>query len=685
MLSPQSPVTHVPGIGPSTAARLKRLGLATIADLLHHVPTRYDDFSKTVAIKNLKVGEQVTLRAKVQLVSSRRSFRRKLQVTEVLFTDGTGTIKAVWFNQPYLKDSLRVGDEVYLSGHLTDSSYGLQLEHPTWEPVARGGVHTGRLVPIYPSTAQLTQTKLRSTISRLLPLCEQVTDYLPAEVLQQTKLPSLPTALEHLHQPKGWPDIAPARRRLGFDELFLMSLKLKLAHLPAAGTKAPAILLWSGLKQFVDTLPWRLTDDQRVAAWEIIKDLGNSEPMYRLLQGDVGSGKTIVAGLAALNAAAAGWQVVLIAPTEILADQHAATLSRLFTNLPHVTLGLLTASKQCVANQGVVVSDKSLKIKLKQGQVDILIGTHAVLQASVRFKQLGLIVVDEQHRFGVEQRQLLHRDQRAIPHFLSLSATPIPRSLALTLYGNLKLSTINHLPAGRKLITTRMVQPNERTRAYDFMRQEVARGHRVFIVCPTIEESDVLGVRAVTLEHERLSREVFPELTLGLLHGKLPARAKASAMKQFVDGHTPILVTTSVIEVGVDVPQATVIAIESAERFGLAQLHQFRGRVGRSNLQSYCLLLTESTDPKSLARLDALVRHHSGFDLAEFDLKQRGPGDIVGELQSGWSSLRFASLADQGLLKTVQQATDLVLKQDSTLKPWPELKNRIAKLAFHPE
>ncbi len=692
MLSLTSPVTALPGIGPVLAARLKRLGLETVEDLLNHVPSRYEDFSKTVPIAQLKVGEQVTVRAKLQLIKSRRSFRRHLTVTEALLADDTGTVKAVWFNQPYLAQNLKEGQEFLLAGRLSSSAYGLQLDHPAVEPVERlptgqagGGVHPGRLVPIYPLTGNLTQARARGTIARLLPLCAQITDWLPPGVKKVAGLPTLAAAIHSLHAPVSRPELIQARRRLAFDELFMLSLKVRLLRLAAPQATAPALPVWSGLKTFVSSLPWPLTPDQRAAAWEIIQDLSAPSPMFRLLQGDVGSGKTIVAGLAALSAAAAGWQVAFLAPTEILAQQHAATLTTLFKNLPHITLGLRTASEQRVANQGVSSVATSLQRQVKLGQVDIVVGTHALLQRSMQFKQLGLVVVDEQHRFGVEQRGSLGHGQTLTPHFLSLSATPIPRSLALTLYGDLKLSTIRQLPAGRKPITTSLVPESGRAAAYQLMRQEVNLGHRVFIVCPTIEESDSLGVRAVTLEHERLSREVFPDLKLGLLHGKLPARAKASVMASFAQGATPILVSTSVIEVGVDVPKATVMAIESAERFGLAQLHQFRGRVGRASYPSFCLLLTESSDPRALKRLEALVNTQSGFDLAEFDLKQRGPGDLLGELQSGWQTFRFASLADHNLLNLVRQGVDTVTAQDQSLGRWPALKAKVTKLTFHPE
>ena len=691
MLSLTSNLTDLKGVGSTIAKRLARLNLFTIGDLLYHFPARYEDFSHFVQIANLKVGERVTIKGKVQLINTRRSWKRRLTVTEALIKDTTGSIKAVWFNQPYLAETIKPGTEVMLAGTLTAGSYGLQLEHPTIEPVAgahlpvrQAGVHTGRLVPIYPSTGLLGQRLLRTLVNRALPLARSIPDYLPKEIMHKAKLPYLNQAIYSLHFPASTPELTAARRRVTFDELFLIHLRSVLARRSLGNYQARAIPFSEATKELVASLPWALTADQRLATWEIIKDLNKTRPMYRLLQGDVGSGKTIVAGLACFNCLKSNLQAAILAPTEILAEQHWHTLCQLLSPWS-IKLALLTRGHHRLSDTAKEVSAAAIKKKLAQGEIELIIGTHALLESNLAWQSLGLVVVDEQHRFGVEHRQALMSGRRPAPHLLSMTATPIPRSLALTLFGDLDISILQHLPPGRQPITTRLVPPSERARAYELMRQEVARDNRVFIVCPLIEESDVLGVRAATAEHERLQRDVFPDLKLGLLHGKMATRAKAHVMEDFKRGATPILVSTSVVEVGVDVPEATVMAIEGAERFGVAQLHQFRGRVGRSERPSACLLMTDSAKPRGLNRLQALVKLSSGFELAEFDLKTRGPGDLLGATQSGFLKLRFAELANAELLKTVREAAALVIKTDPALKRLPQLKAKISQQTFHPE
>lgn len=677
--------TAIPGVGPALAKRLGALGLHTVADLLFHFPSAYDDFSKLAKIQEVRVGERVSLRGRVQMINSRRAWRRRLIITEALLADDTGTVKAVWFNQPYLTRSLKPGDEIMVAGTLTASAYGLQLEHPVWEPADRAGLHTARLVPRYPLTHPLTQRGLRSLIARVLPLARTLPDWLPAPVLAHARLPALGRTVEQLHAPRTDRELMAARRRIVFDELYLIQLRSKLARQERQQTAAPAIVFSAETRRFVAQLPWALTRDQKVAAWEIIKDLGKPRPMLRLLEGDVGSGKTVVAGIAAFNAVKAGFQAALLAPTEILALQHFQTLTKFFNRWP-IQLALLSRGQHVMSPAAGAASTAVIKRELARGTIQFIVGTHTLLQSSLSFSNLGLVIIDEQHRFGVEQRQALTQPTGTAltPHLLSLTATPIPRSLALALYGELELSALKSLPAGRVPITTKIIPPDQRARAYELIRQEISKGNRAFIICPLIDESDTLGVRAAVTEHERLNREVFPDLKLGLLHGRLPAKDKARVMAQFKDGTTPILVATSVVEVGVDVPEATVIAIEGAERFGVAQLHQFRGRVGRSTRPSFCLLFADQAQPTN-PRLQALVTYRNGFDLAEFDLKQRGPGDLLGEVQAGWSTLRFAELADRQLFELVRQTVTITLDQDPTLHRWPALRAKVQTTSFHPE
>ncbi|MFH1866868.1 MAG: ATP-dependent DNA helicase RecG [Patescibacteria group bacterium] len=691
MLNLNSLLNQVQGIGPATLRKLAILELKTCSDLLWHLPSRYDDFSKVVPIKDIRLGEKVTIRAKLQLTKSRRSWKRHLFITEALVSDGTGSLKCVWFNQPYLAQTLVAGQELFLSGVLQQSAYGLQLEHPTFELVTDYQLHTGRIVPHYPLTAGLTPRLLRQIISKLLPLTRDVTDWLPLMMQKKFSLPNLGQALTWVHFPPSRSRLMDARKRLAFDELFLLRLSAIFSKLKYQKKTAPLIAFSTATKKFVEQLPWVLTSDQRRVAWQIIKDLGTKQPMNRLLQGDVGSGKTVVAGIAALNASLAGWQVVLLAPTEILAEQHFATLTKMFKKWP-INLALLTRSRHALYSFSAKNRSKRLvnPLKITKGlannKINFLIGTHAILAKDIKFSKLGLLIIDEQHRFGVEQRQELTLTSPEItPHLLSLSATPIPRSLALTIYGDLDISLLKEMPQGRQPITTKIIPPSERQQAYQLIRKEISAHNKVFVICPLIEESDVLGVKSATEEKERLSKEVFPDLNLGLLHGKLSGKVKVEVMKNFKNGKTPILVSTSVVEVGVDVPEATVIVIEAAERFGLAQLHQLRGRVGRSERPSHCLLFTDCDSAKSNQRLEALVNYKSGFDLAEQDLSLRGPGDLMGVVQAGWPALKIASLADSALIEQVRQAADQILQNDPTLKQNPLLKQKIQGTNFHSE
>ncbi len=687
MLSLSSQMNAISGIGPALTKKLAKLEINTIQDLLWYLPTRYEDYSQITTVKNLKVGTKATIKGRITLINSRRSWKRRLTITEALINDDTGTIKAVWFNQPYLSQTLKAGDTILLAGQLTRSHYGWQLEQPTYEPVTKGGLHTSRLVPYYPLRGLITNHWWRNLINKVIPLAKSIPDWLPAEIKTKAKVISLNQAVGQLHFPQTQGEVLAGRRRLTFDELFLINLQAKLALLELQNQTAPAIPYDQETKNFVANLPWQLTPDQKKSAWEIIKDLGKPQPMFRLLQGDVGSGKTIVAGLAALNAVKAGWPVAFLAPTEILAYQHFLTLSKLFAKYP-ITIALLTHSQHqltAVNKPATKITAATIKKELKAGNINIAVGTHSLLQADVFWHKLGFIIVDEQHRFGVEQRRhLLTRTGKTVPHFLSLSATPIPRSLALSIYGDLSLSLLKTLPSGRLPITTKIITPSKRTVAYELMKQEIANSHRVFIICPLIEENDQWGVKAVTTEFARLSSQVFPDIKIGLLHGKLSGQQKIEALHNFKTGQTPILVTTSVVEVGVDIPEATIMAIEGAERFGVAQLHQFRGRVGRSDKPSYCLLFTNEEINFS-KRLEALVKYANGFDLAEFDLADRGPGSLMGEIQSGYLNLRYADLVNPELLATVRAATDYTLKTDPEFTNWPQIKQQLKNTDFHPE
>lgn len=687
----QSPLSALHRVGNTTLKYLKKLGLETIQDLLFYLPFRYEDLRSIRPINTLKPGETAVIVGTIEIISNKRSFRSKKYITEALINDGQDTIKAIWFNQPFLARNLKTGDKVSLAGKVKEDYGQLSIISPVYEKITnQTPIHTQGFVPNYPLTAGLSQKQLRSLIHQVLPLAKDVTDWLPENIRQKLKLLSLNQAIYQAHSPKNEAAALAAKRRLNFDSLFLRQLKSKLLKNQLASRQAPIIeFKEAATKHFLASLPFKLTDDQRRAAWEILQDIGKDRPMSRLLEGDVGSGKTIVAALAIFNAALNGQKSALMAPTEILAKQHYRSLNNFFAGL-NIKIGLLSRNfkesnfplyQEESNKQKISIKDRA---KLIIDQADLIIGTHALIQETINFQNLGLSIVDEQHRFGVVQRKkiLLAGSSKSTPHFLSMTATPIPRSLALAIYGDLDISIIKELPSGRKKIITRLIPEKDRSANYRFIHQEIKAGRQAFVICPLIEESDKLGAKSAKLEHERLSRDVFPDLKIGLLHGKMKGEEKEAVMTDFLANKINILVTTSVIEVGVDVANASLMIIEGAERFGLAQLHQFRGRVGRGDQQSYCLLFLGHDAPNSLdklQRLKALVKYSDGLSLANIDLKLRGGGEIYGASQSGWPEIDLANLFDTELIKTSGQEIDKLIDLDPTLEKHPQLKNKLGE------
>jgi len=655
-------------VGKTSFGRLKSLGLNNVQDLLFYFPFRYEDYSVMAPISQLRPLQTVTVRVKVQMIANRRSFRKRKILTQALVADDTGTLKVLWFNQPFLQKNLKVGDEIFLSGKVDES--GVQLISPEYEKVKINSVHTARIVPIYHTVAGVTQKQLRFLISQVLPCLKEVIDYLPAEIISRHQLLALPQALQNIHFPQNSSLAKLASLRLKFDELFLVQLAIAKFKKQLKSHRAFKLaFLEKQTKEFVAGLPFTLTGAQKRSAWEILQDLQNETPMNRLLEGDVGSGKTVVAALALLNVVLNGYKAVLLAPTEILAQQHYASLIKLFSK-QKFNIALLTGS-QCLVNDEKQRKKVMAQI-LSDGQADIIVGTHAVIQENVKIKDLGLVIVDEQHRFGVEQRKaLLNRDakQNLTPHFLSMTATPIPRSLVLTLYGDLDLSIINEMPANRKTIITKIVYEQDRDKAYDFIRKQVGAGEQVFVICPLIDPSDSLGVKSVKQEYARLQEQIFPDLKVGLLHGRMKSTEKEQTMTKFKNKEYDILVATSVIEVGIDIKNATIMMIEGADRFGLSQLHQFRGRVGRGDRQSYCLLFSDNNSALTRQRLNYLVTCSDGFSLAQKDLELRGPGEVYGTRQSGLPDLKIASLADVELIKLAAQDAQELLQNGELSVP----------------
>lgn len=669
---PASPVTVIRGVSETMSKRLARLGVATVADLLYHFPRRYDDFSQLKTINQLTPGEEVTIVGTVWEVNNRRT-RGGTPLTTVTLSDETGMLQATWFNQPYLARQIQRARQIVLSGKVDLYLGRLTFQSPAWEPLEKDLIHTGRIVPVYPLTEGVGARWMRRTVKHALDRwAGAVPDHVPAYLRHRQGLMDLPVALGQMHFPDNWDKLAQARQRLAFDEFFLIQLGVLQRRHESRAASAPTLQVDELVVQgFLRSLPFSLTGAQDRALGDILLDLAQPQPMRRLLQGDVGSGKTVVALTAALVAVNNGMQAAIMAPTEVLAEQHYQTVRALLGDTP-VRVALLTGRLKSAEREEV-------RQAIAQGEVDIAVGTHALIQIGVTFPRLALAVVDEQHRFGVMQREALKDRARLDPHVLVMSATPIPRTLALTVYGDLDLSVIDELPAGRQPVDTRYLMPRQRERAYSFIRGQVEKGHQAFIICPLVEESEKTEAKAAVEEHERLQREVFPNLRLGLLHGRMKSQEKESVMTAFRDGELDILVSTSVVEVGIDVPNATVMLVEGANRFGLAQLHQFRGRVGRGEARSYCLLLADDPSGEAEERLRIVERTHDGFVLAEEDLRLRGPGEFFGTRQSGLPDLRVARMSDVELLELAREEAIQLFERDPGFEQ-PDHQLLVAKL-----
>ena len=662
-----TPLESVKGVGAKTSDQLGLAGLRTVGDIISFIPRAYEDFSEVTNISDIRPGKQ-TIKARCESISTRR-VRRGLRLTTATLADDTGKLKAVWFNQQYRETQLKSDDEFYFSGEFEFSYNRYQLMNPSAEKVGDVVVSTDRIVPIYRAIKGLKSQVVRKILVELKPFMHLLPETLPRDVVAKEKLLSRADALTALHFPKSQQDIDQARERIGFEEMFGLLLAAQLNKQTHAQLNGWNIAFdKTAVRHFVERLPFTLTDAQRRAAWEIIQDFEKQTPMNRLLQGDVGSGKTVVAGLAARQAAHAGFQSALMAPTEILAIQHAETLRRLLEPLG-VSVGLLTGSVKGKARQ-------ELYKQIANGTVEVIVGTHALIQDTVVFHKLGFVVIDEQHRFGVAQRQALLKKSDHMPHLLAMTATPIPRSLALTLYGELDISTLNERPKGRLPIMTKIWSPNSRAQLYDLVEAELLAGRQAYVICNLIDDNPQNELKSVQEEYKKLRVGPFKHRQIGLLHGKLKPTEKESVMADFASGKTDILVSTTVVEVGVDVPNATVILIEDADRFGLAQLHQLRGRVGRSSHQSYCYLMMSSSKAPT-KRLREVEKSNDGFYLAEVDLQLRGPGEIYGFAQHGELNLQVARLGDTRMVARAQRAAKSFMASSQDLLQYKQLAKQV--------
>lgn len=719
----KSEIQFIKGVGPKMAAKFNKLGVETVKDLLYFYPRVYKDYTNITKIGDIEISNteyqtwipgqarddnSVTISGNIVGINNKTTSRKRFTVTEAVVEDGSGSLKVVWFNQPFLQKMLKAGSKVILNGKISRDPYSntLQMESPD-------RANRPMIVPVYSETAGISSKYISKIYLSIENKVESIQEYLPKDVVEGNGLMVIQDAIKQLHQPKDSKTLETARRRMAFDELFFIALKAQISREEIRSEKAPALKIdEKQLKKFTEKLPYTLTNDQKRASWQIIKDIGNNEPMNRLLNGDVGSGKTVVAAFASYVTVQAGNRAIIMAPTEILANQHYGSLCEIFRPF-NITVGLLTSSgsKYQKTNIKKQISSKiqtpkntsdeifhsiqddtpkkltANNLKLEASEADVLIGTHAILHMKKQPENVGLVVVDEQHRFGVKQRAKIKsfRSEGLRPHFLSMTATPIPRTMQLALFGDLDVSVIKEMPKGRKKIETEYVDESHRTLKYKFIENQIKEGRQAFVVCPLIEETEEstkqelfdLDRKSVIAEYKKLNEQIFPKLTIGMLHGRLKVKEKDRVMAQFTSSKLDIVVSTSVVEVGVDIKNASVMMIEDAERFGLAQLHQFRGRVGRGEHQSYCLLFSSSKSPKSVERLRTLERVSDGFELAKEDLKTRGPGEIYGTMQSGEIDIRFANLSDSILISRATKSAKELIEYDPKLSKHGKILSKL--------
>lgn len=679
-------IQYLKGVGPKMAEKLHKLGIEKISDLIFHFPRIYKDYTQITKIRDIQISENQSIKVRIVGIENKRTSRRRFTVTEAVVADETGSLQVVWFNQPYLKKMLKPGVELLLNGEVKynrfSNSYVMESPDRAKKP---------SIVPVYPETKGVSSYYIVKLVSKIKDQISKIEEYLPKNILDDYDLMTYCSAIWQMHEPKDSQTLTKAKERLAFDELFFVALRARINKEALKNEQAPVLAVTEGeMKVFVESLPFELTDDQKKAAWTVALDLKGHEknpkpkklmpstciPMNRLLNGDVGSGKTVVAAFAIYIAYKAGYKSILMAPTQILANQHFETLKEILEPFG-MKIALATA-------------DSKKNNQFSISNCNLIVGTQAILYLKEKMEDAGLVIVDEQHRFGVNQRlkikKLAKNDNKA-PHFLSMTATPIPRSLYLSLFSDLNISRICQMPKGRKKIKTKFVEEKDREKAYDFIRKQIEAGRQAFVICSLIEEGNGekkdkdnlfdVDQKSVIAEYEKLNKNVFPDKKIGMLHGRLKAKEKESIMGKFASGKLDILVSTSVVEVGVDVQNSTIMMIEDAERFGLAQLHQFRGRVGRGKYQSYCFVFSSTKNQKAIIRLKSFENILDGFKLSEIDLKNRGAGQIYGKIQSGHFDFIHADLGDRMLVRKATEAAENIV---GNLRDYPKINRKLSEV-----
>ena len=690
-MKPTTPLKNIPLIQAKYLKPLEKLGLKNVRDFLFYFPFRYQDFSQIVEISPEHINRTITVEGKIIKTKINRIFKRRMSVQEIVIEGkNEKTLKAVWFNQPFILETLKEGTRVRLSGKLELKGRTLTLTSPQWEKASREATNTARLVPVYSETRGITSKWIRWQIQNIFKKNTSTLQVVPESITKKFNLFSVSRALREIHFPKSQNALLVAQKTFAFQDMFLAQVNaLKIEE---EWKKQKAIAFEPEkemIEKFKASLPFELTKAQKKSAQEILFDIEKEKPMNRLLNGDVGSGKTVVASIAALEVAQNKYQMALMAPTEVLARQHFESFLELFKDYTF-NIGLLSNSYKIEARRGEQTQNDRKKMlkKISKGEIDIVIGTHAIIQKDVHFKKLALIVIDEQHRFGVAQRATLQNQvletkdgsAKTIPHLLTMTATPIPRTLAISYFGSLEISLLDEMPRDRQEIETKIVTPKEQERVYEFSKKEIEKGRQIFIIFPLIEESKALSeVKAAKEEFERLSKKVFLEYKLALLHGRMKSEEKERVMRKFKDKKFDILVSTSVVEVGVDIPNASVMIIENSERFGLSQLHQFRGRVGRGKHNSFCFLFVSRDEKRKNPRLRTLEKTNDGFQIAEKDLKLRGPGQFFGRIQSGLPDQVMQNLGNIRLIKLARSEATNLLKKDPKFEKYPEIKKALER------